>query len=836
MRPLELRLRDFRSYSGEHKFVFAGRRLIAIVGPTGAGKTTILDAISFSLYGRTPRIGKATSTLINQRMAEAMVGLRFEANGTEWEATRIIRREGTNEHALYRYSTNSLDSEKWVMKGPVDQKIQDLLGMDFDVFTRSVLLAQGEFAEFLEAGPAGKSTVLKALFSYEKLDEMQKAAKQRSDDAKNAIAILGVRLDSIERAKTRCAELGGNLQSAQSRYQQLQSIYPEFQELNERIQNFHQMMATDRKQRDNIKDLRLPAQKKSEKVILDAEQAVSRIKEAEVGVEDADRKAAAAEEVIQSPEFQERLERFQEANRMVDRLSGLRGAVSRAQKRSVEAGQQHERSANRLEQFRRELTTAEERLLQAMEADQAAEHVLELAMESLEDARHRDMAAELRSNLEKGGDCPVCRQPVHDVPDAVVDSGKKKAEKECKKAKSARRETAANLSVATATREGAAARVESAEENLESDGRQAKADNQALAESQQELDKCLADLENILGPGDPLPLLEEEKNAIQAIQIKDKQSRDALKKARDALSKTRSAEEGAQQALGDLWTKLAGLATQLGTKASGAGNDTQATQQLWAHLHEERARKISELESQLQAQQKNLEETNAGLEVLRVKYEVQKSVGEELAAVETSIKLLSQELEKAEEQAAAEKKVVEEKKSEQVKRDNFARLAEDLTNSKFIGFLLDVVKMTLSEIGSTHFQQLSSGRYRFSEDGKFDVIDMNFAEQTRQSDSLSGGETFLASLGLARALAEMVGREGGRLDAFMLDEGFGTLDPEHLDLAMEGVERLVADSDRRLVMVVSHVAELRERVDDLLILEKAPATGDTQIVQGAGAS
>ena len=91
----------------------------------------------------------------------------------------------------------------------------------------------------------------------------------------------------------------------------------------------------------------------------------------------------------------------------------------------------------------------------------------------------------------------------------------------------------------------------------------------------------------------------------------------------------------------------------------------------------------------------------------------------------------------------------------------------------------------------------------------------------------------MASLALAVALAEMVGREGGRLDAFMLDEGFGSLDPEHLDLAMEGVEQLVSDSGRRLVLLVSHVAELRERVDDLLILEKDPVTGDTKIVRGA---
>ncbi len=102
----------------------------------------------------------------------------------------------------------------------------------------------------------------------------------------------------------------------------------------------------------------------------------------------------------------------------------------------------------------------------------------------------------------------------------------------------------------------------------------------------------------------------------------------------------------------------------------------------------------------------------------------------------------------------------------------------------------------------------------------------------RKADSLSGGETFLASLALALALAEIVARGGGRLDAFFLDEGFGTLDPEHLDLAMEGIESLVSEEGDRLVVVVSHVPELRHRVEDLIELDRSPTTGDTKVLSG----
>ena len=83
---------------------------------------------------------------------------------------------------------------------------------------------------------------------------------------------------------------------------------------------------------------------------------------------------------------------------------------------------------------------------------------------------------------------------------------------------------------------------------------------------------------------------------------------------------------------------------------------------------------------------------------------------------------------------------------------------------------------------------------------------------------------------MALALAELVARGGGRLDAFFLDEGFGALDPEHLDLAMEGIETLVSESGNRLVVVVSHVPELRHRIEDLIELDRSPTTGDTRVL------
>ena len=169
----------------------------------------------------------------------------------------------------------------------------------------------------------------------------------------------------------------------------------------------------------------------------------------------------------------------------------------------------------------------------------------------------------------------------------------------------------------------------------------------------------------------------------------------------------------------------------------------------------------------------------------------------------------------------------------QRRRDLADRLSEDLRPSAFLRFLLEEERAELGTLGGEHFQDLTAGAFRFSDDGEFAVLDMNGGGAERRADSLSGGETFLASLALALALAEMVARSGGRMDAFFLDEGFGSLDPEHLDRAMEGIERLVAESEHRLVVVVSHVSGMRDAIDDLVVLDKDATTGDTIVRSGA---
>jgi len=151
----------------------------------------------------------------------------------------------------------------------------------------------------------------------------------------------------------------------------------------------------------------------------------------------------------------------------------------------------------------------------------------------------------------------------------------------------------------------------------------------------------------------------------------------------------------------------------------------------------------------------------------------------------------------------------------------YARLARDLRTDGFQDFLLQEVFKGLVRGASTRLWDLS-GRYTFDyHEGAFHVLDHDNARERRIADTLSGGETFLASLALALELSEQVQRSAGAvlLDSIFIDEGFGTLDPETLETVAGAVEALPVGG--RMVGIISHVEELTERLPKLVVRREA---------------
>ena len=154
----------------------------------------------------------------------------------------------------------------------------------------------------------------------------------------------------------------------------------------------------------------------------------------------------------------------------------------------------------------------------------------------------------------------------------------------------------------------------------------------------------------------------------------------------------------------------------------------------------------------------------------------------------------------------------------------YEKVANELKTDRFIGFLLDESIEDLALRASNELQKISAGQYSLtSSKNNFSVVDHDNADESRSVVTLSGGETFLASLALALALsqgiADIAGHSAGaRLDAMFIDEGFGSLDPESLDQAIEALERL--RDGERMVGIITHVPTLAERIPDGLSVER----------------
>jgi DNA repair protein SbcC/Rad50 len=154
----------------------------------------------------------------------------------------------------------------------------------------------------------------------------------------------------------------------------------------------------------------------------------------------------------------------------------------------------------------------------------------------------------------------------------------------------------------------------------------------------------------------------------------------------------------------------------------------------------------------------------------------------------------------------------------------FRHLATELRADRLIAYLQGEALALLCEAGTAHLGRISDGRYRLLyEDDEFLVCDTWNGEEKRSVRTLSGGETFLASLALALALSEQVQAlavtQRARLDSLFLDEGFGSLDPGSLQIVEDALSQLGADG--RMVGVITHIAELAERLPARILVTKS---------------
>jgi DNA repair protein SbcC/Rad50 len=187
VRPLKLDVQGFTAFREPQTVHFENLDLFTITGPTGAGKTSLLDAMIFALYGKVPRMGgQGLPELVSQGLTEARISLEFAVSGSRYRVARRLRRDGRGSGATFERS----DGDDWLTDvetsgvKAVTRRIEELIKLDFDAFTRAVVLPQGEFQRFLRGERDERREVLTNLLGLEYFLTMGRRARARANELK----------------------------------------------------------------------------------------------------------------------------------------------------------------------------------------------------------------------------------------------------------------------------------------------------------------------------------------------------------------------------------------------------------------------------------------------------------------------------------------------------------------------------------------------------------------------------------------------------------------------------------------------------------------------------
>ncbi|MEV6813618.1 SMC family ATPase [Micromonospora sp. NPDC051296] len=804
MRPMRLDMAGFTVFRDETTIDFTDADFFALVGPTGSGKSTVLDAICFALYGTVPRWGgtRGLGNALAPSATEARVRLVFESGGARYVATRVVRRDSRGNaktaNAGLQLMPDGFDVTKLdtglspddlgeVVAGTpaeMDTAVLEAVGLPYEQFTSCVVLPQGQFADFLHARPATRQQILVNLLGLGVYEQVQQRATTRAGQAE-------AKLEAVDQL------LAGLADVDDSTLERVAGQVDRMTELAEAViaavPELDAARATAREASAALAAL------DTELAVLGAVRAPDGVAEVARAVTAARAEADAASNAVSLAE---------------EREEKLRGELAAAGDEStlrlaLRAYADREQLTGRAEQVRAEVETAGAEhdvavraLTEARAAAERAEAELAAAFQAHEEAKAADQAVALRAHLTDGASCPVCEQTVARVPAIPAGSA-----------------------VARAVAAGKAARVasEAAKRMVGERDTAARELDRVLLRARAEHDGLrtrLAELDERLAGAATAEALRATLAEHSRLRLGLDEAATAVRAGREAARRARGAVDAAEERLRAAWRRFDdtrdGLA-RFGPPAADRDDVARAWTVLagWAEAEAERRRS----ERAGLAAAVTEAETAAGTVTARIAG-IFADAG--LPAPDDPVRAATVAVERAE---AERRRLVERReqagelrtqRAEHERQAQVARaLAGHLRANNFERWLLAEALDLLVDGASGILRELSGGQYDLVHDkGEFFVVDHHDAGLRRGVRTLSGGETFQASLALALALSQQLAgmsTTAASLESIVLDEGFGTLDAATLDTVAATLENLAARGDR-MVGVVTHVPALAERI------------------------
>jgi exonuclease SbcC len=846
MRPVRLRLAGFTAFRDEQALDFQGLELFAITGPTGSGKSSLLDAVAYALYGKAPRVGKQISALISQGQPRLRVEMDFDVDGSRYRVTRSTPRTGASTILLERKAGDGWESygEGADHINECNKLIGALVGLDFEAFTRSVLLPQGQFAELLRGDPRERRAILTELLGLELFNRMaarareiaaaSKASAQANEDvlesqfagvdggavkdAKAAAAAAKALSESVTQAESAFEAMAKGWRKKRAAVEALDRLVGEASELSQRAVAIGSDL-------DGLATAAARFEQAAREAEIEAGRAADAAGQSQQAYREREARLGTLEHLAALGASMEELQRAD------GRLRSLEDALEGTRKIAATRDAALERTGQRAEAAGQEMARAEEALREAQAGHERASHL--------------DRVGALTHGLKAGDPCPVCSRPLEVIPRGDR-GGAATAAKKLERAQAAARRAEADwgkadrdLAMATRDAEAASGDITRAEKDV----------NTCLSECDDLRGRIAASLDGEM-PEDPMAAISARVRELRDLDGRAKELEAAAAEARSGAAQARHealATSGRAAALvGSLRAlPVARLADRCREALDGLDIPEPLAEAIpsqpeqaaivarrWGDAAMELGSAISFRSAEIAAGlEEEWNQSRASLpggvtvaadadpdEIL----EQLRAAARELVAEATAARKDAERLaERLRERRVLEKQV----KAKAGEAQLYGALGQELRADRLIDFLQGEALQLLAMGGSDHLGFLSQERYRlvFQED-EFFVEDRHNGDERRSVRTLSGGETFLASLALALALAEQIRSlavtKKARLESLFIDEGFGALDPETLEVATEALSQLGGQD--RMVGVITHVRELADRMPVQIRVERDP--------------
>lgn len=871
MKPIQLVLSAFGPYVERTVIDFSAlgeEGLFLIAGDTGAGKTTIFDAISFALYGeasggKEKRKSKSFHSDYVSDQTETYVELTFRHRGETWWIRRNLEyqrpakkkkdgMETTTRQAADAQMRNEDTGEEILRMDDVNRRVRELLGLTQDQFTQTVMIAQGDFLKILTASSDDRKKLFRDLFHTNLYVDLQSRLQEKNRACADEQKALEQVILSAEGKIDPEAEFAEReiLLSYCGQIQHTDALCALLARLIEQEKAAQEQARAQKKEAADQIGALIAAVTEGERVnrdFADWESKKARLAAltAGQGEIDAQRAALAAARRAQQLETDEALMRRTRRDMDAQRaaLSEAQAALEQAEKALPEAETRMKEAESRggeihallaqakqmedclpvlgeVERLKAALDT-QKRELQRLTADSSRAQAAYIAAQN---SYYLSQAGLLARELKAGQPCPVCGSTAHPCP--------------------------AQITPKTVTRqalEQAAQRRETAEK-AQSDAATRLAANQAALDEREDRLRALK-----IGADETQQRLAARIDAAHQAAADRQRAIDEARSAYQALDKRKtaaqSAVDAAQKQLAALEEDLRVQTEAFEQKRAAHGFEDEASYRLAKRTNadierlDREIRNYDEQKRTLAAQSRELEEKLSG----RQKTDLTALQNRRAAALDRQAKAENAEkamVRKLTLHESAEREIRQANAAIQKKRGKWQIIQELYTccagiaagnprakltfeayvQQYYFRFVVAAANKRLTRLtdGMFTLRVMREAANRVSQSGlDLEVLDRSTG-QARDVSTLSGGESFLASLALALGLSDAVQSQSGqiRMDAMFIDEGFGSLDENALRSSIDVLLEL-ADG-KRLIGIISHVQELEERIDKQIVVTKTP--------------